>query len=466
MFDREGSWEGSEHDLSQTPGSVPEAPPEPPQAEEAPSQNEDGGEDEAQEFSMVLAAKKVGMPELEPGTWIYDYVAVHEPLTDAPLQYHAALAWGLLSCILTGQFHLKFQGDKLHPNLWILIIGPAGTSRKSTCLKFAKRVVAQIRSGIQLSERFSTEGLIMELEMLKDDGHKAGLSVLNEFSLLLTLLDRDFASGSAEILCSLYDGAAVSYATKKDGRAFIEEMPLSILGATTMQSINQSVGPKRSAIMRGGFWSRICPVVFAGLPDKSLPMPPNPDQQKYDAMIKTIGRLSLLEGRCELSLDAVNIYRDFYYGIQKEASKSTSDMITSVIARQQISALKIAICNEVQKIALGTDPAKVVISGGSMQVGNDWSSFFLANAISLLGNVFETDFEAKAQKVIQYIKDYHFTQNGRSCAPLREIYRKFRMKVKDMQDLLQTLEAGGYISFIDTEVVSRGPVKKLVALRK
>ncbi len=221
---------------------------------------------------MGITAKRLGMPELEQGTWVYDYVAVHEPLTDAPLQYHAAMAWGVLSCVLTGQFYLQFQGDKLNPNLWVLIIGPAGTSRKSTCLKFAKRVVKEVRSGIQLSERFSTEGLIMELEMLKDDGQRGGLSVLNEFSLLLTLLDRDFASGSAEILCSLYDGAPVSYATKKDGRAFIEEMPLSMLGATTIQSINQSVGPKRAAIMRGGFWSRICPVVFSGRMEKLSPV--------------------------------------------------------------------------------------------------------------------------------------------------------------------------------------------------
>ncbi len=306
----------------------------------------------------------------------------------------------------------------------------------------------------------------MELEMIQKDGHKGGVSVLNEFSLLLTLLDRDFASGSAEILCSLYDGAPVSYATKKDGRAFIEEMPLSMLGATTIQSINQSVGPKRAAIMRGGFWSRICPVVFAGLPDKSLPMPPNPNQEKYDELIRGIARLSLLEGQCKLSPEAVEIYKDFYFGIQKEAAKSTSDMITSVIARQQISALKIAICNEVQKIPLGADPKTVVISGPSMQVGNDWSTFFLANAISLLGNVSETDFEAKAQKVIEYIKDYHFEQGGRPCAPLREIYRKFRMKVKDMQDLLQSLEAGGHIDFIEMAGPSRGPVKKLVALRK
>ncbi len=467
MPDREGSWESEEIDLSNpVPQESPAVPETPPIVSENEPPVSQGGEDEAQEFSLGLTAKKIGMPELEPGTWIYDYVAVHEPLTDAPLQYHAAMAWGVLACILTGQFHLHFQGEKLHPNLWMLIIGPAGTSRKSTCLKFAKRVIAQTRSGIQLSERFSTEGLIMELEMLKADGHRGGLSVLNEFSLLLTLLDRDFASGSAEILCSLYDGAPVSYATKKDGRAFIEEMPLSIMGATTIQSINQSVGPKRTAIMRGGFWSRICPVVFGGMPEKSLPMPPNPDQAKYDNVLKELMRLSLLEGRCELSLDAVKLYKDFYYGIQKEASKSASDMITSVIARQQITALKIAICSQAQKIPFGADPQKIVISGEAMQVGNDWSSFFLANAISLLGNVSETDFEVKAQKVIQFIRDYHFTQDGKPCAPQREIYRKFRMKVKDMQDLLQSLEAGGYIEFVSMEGKNRGPAKKLVALRK
>lgn len=466
MPDREGSWESEEVDLSSASNNVPEAPPEQPLPEETASTNDSEGESEVQEYSMALSAQKLGMPELEPGTWIYDYVSVHEPLTDAPMQYHAAMAWGILSSVLTGQFYLKFQGDKLNPNLWILIIGPAGTSRKSTCLKFAKKVLSQVKSGSQLSERFSTEGLIMELEILKDEGHKGGVSVLNEFSLLLTLLDRDFAAGSAEILCSLYDGAPVSYATKKDGRVFIEEMPLAILGATTIQSINQSVGPKRAAIMRGGFWSRICPVIFSGVPDKSLPMPPNPDQEKYDAMLKMVSRLALLEGVCELSPEAIEIYKEFYYGIQKEAAKSSSDMITSVIARQQISALKIAICNEVQKIPLGADPSTVIISGASMQVGNDWSSFFLANAVNLLGNVSETDFEAKAQKVIQFIKDYHFKQDDRWCAPLREIYRKFRMKVKDMQDLLQTLEAGGYISFIEMDGVSKGPAKRLVALRK
>lgn len=306
----------------------------------------------------------------------------------------------------------------------------------------------------------------MELGILKESGLRSGLSVLNEFSLLLTLLDRDFASGSAEILCSLYDGAPVSYATKKDGRAFIEEMPLSMLGATTIQSINQSVGPKRSAIMRGGFWSRICPVVFNGVPEKSLPMPPNPNQEKYDQVIRDLTRLSLLEGQCVLSPDAVEIYKNFYYNIQKEASKSQSDMITSVIARQQIVALKIAICQEVQKIPYGEDPKSVVISGSSMETGNAWSSFFLSNAIRLLGTVSETDFESKTERVVQFIRDYHFTQDGKPCAPVREIYRKFKMKVKDMQDLLQTLEMGGFIEFVEMEGKSKGPKKMLVTLKK
>ncbi len=470
---REGSWESEEHDLSQTektfatiPDGAPSVPEETPNVSEKTQTVSSDGQDEAQEYAMGLTAQKAGMPELEPGTWIYDYVSVHEPLTDAPLQYHAAMGWGILSCILTGQFYLHFQGEKLHPNLWVIIVGPPGTSRKSTCLKFAKRVISQARRGIQLSERFSTEGLIMELGMLKDDGLKGGLSVLNEFSLLLTLLDRDFASGSAEILCSLYDGAPVSYATKKDGRAFIEEMPLSMLGATTVQSINQSVGPKRAAIMRGGFWSRICPVVFNGTPEKALPMPPNPNQEKYDQVIRSLSRLALLEGQCALSLDAVKIYKNFYYDIQKEASKSQSDMITSVIARQQIVALKIAICQEVQKIPHGEDPKSVVISGSSMETGNAWSSFFLSNAISLLGTVSETDFESKAEKVMQFIRDYHFIQDGKPCAPLREIYRKFKMKVKDMQDLLQSLESGGYIEFVEMEGRTKGPKKMLIALKK
>lgn len=466
MTNREGSWESEEIDLSTESNNVPEAPPPQPEPEQTPSTNESESESEARAFSMAIAAQRFGMPELEEGTWIYDYVAVHEPLTDAPMQYHAAMAWGVLSTLITGQFYLNFQGDKLNPNLWVLIIGPAGTSRKSTCLKFAKKVISQVKTGMQLSERFSTEGLIMELEILQADGQKGGVSILNEFSLLLTLLDRDFASGAAEILCSLYDGAPVSYATKKDGRAFIEEMPLSMLGATTLQSINQSVGPKRAAIMRGGFWSRICPVVFSGVPEKSIPMPPNPDMEKYGQMIKDVSRLSILEGNCELSPEAIEIYKEFYYGIQKEAAKSSSDMITSVIARQQISALKIAICNEVQKIPLGADPSGIVISGASMQVGNDWSSFFLSNAISLLGNVSETDFEAKAQKVIQFIKDYHFKHEDRSAAPTREIYRKFRMKVKDMQDLLQALEAGGFIEMITMDKTAKGPAKRLVVLKK
>ena len=420
-----------------------------------------------QDFAVHTRAKRTGMPELEPGTWVHNYVSVHEPLTDAPIQYHASLAWGILSCVLTGRFSLRFQGEALNPNLWILLVGPAGTSRKSTCLKFARKVISQVLPKVQLSERFSTEGLIMELGMLQDDGMLGGLSILNEFSLLLSLLDRDFASGSAEILCSLYDGAPISYATKKDGRSFIENMPLTMMGATTTDSINQSVGPKRSATMRGGFWSRICPVVFSGLPEKSLPMPPDIDQNLYNAVVQGLHNIIGLSGTCELSPDAIDIYKDFYLQIQKEASKSRSDIITSVIARQQIAALKISICQEVQKIGTSQDSSKLIISGSSMEVGNAWSAFFLRNAITLLGSVSETDFDSKAEKIINFIRDYHFKYEGKICAPIREINRKFRMKNRDMTDLLQSLEAGGYIEFVTMENkdTNKGPRKMMVALK-
>src|SRR4051812_27927421 len=81
-----------------------------------------------------------------PGAGILsDYEQVWLPTSDAPRVYHVACALAVLAATVEHRVHLLFGGERVYPNLWLLILGPSSFFRKSSCLSKAKRTLNRMQ---------------------------------------------------------------------------------------------------------------------------------------------------------------------------------------------------------------------------------------------------------------------------------------------------------------------------------
>lgn len=70
-----------------------------------------------------------------PG-WFTEYRDLVAGLTEAPPQYHLGAALAVVSATIGRSVALEFGGP-LYPSLYVLLLGPSGSARKDTAMKFA-----------------------------------------------------------------------------------------------------------------------------------------------------------------------------------------------------------------------------------------------------------------------------------------------------------------------------------------
>jgi hypothetical protein len=57
------------------------------------------------------------------------------PTTDAPREYLVACGLVTVGTVLSHRVYLPFGGDRIYPNLWVVLLGPSSTYRKTTTVK-------------------------------------------------------------------------------------------------------------------------------------------------------------------------------------------------------------------------------------------------------------------------------------------------------------------------------------------
>lgn len=170
------------------------------------------------------------------------YIAYAAGRTDAAHEYHEAAALALLAaCTPNVRTYLAPWPDGLNTSLYLIMVGGTTSSRKSTSLAFARRLMSQVEPAAVLAERMTPEAMV---EQLAARSRQGSLLVGDEFGEALeTILKRDsYMSGIRELLLSLYGSRRYKYArrSKRDKggevRADVDEIidpHLVVLTAST-----------------------------------------------------------------------------------------------------------------------------------------------------------------------------------------------------------------------------------------
>jgi hypothetical protein len=195
--------------------------------------------------------------------FLWDYVDYFSELTDAPRIFHLVLGYVSLAAIVGNRVYFSLAGDKLFPNLWTVVIGPSGMSRKSTSLNKSRSVVSAVDPKAVFAPDFTSEAL---LDLLSSTPQ--GVFYHSEFRSLYGMLAKDYMSGAKALLTELYDSPE-EYRRETKGRSVqIRQPVLSMASATTT---NWLISRNSDDDFGGGFLARFLFIpVFRR--ERSLPL--------------------------------------------------------------------------------------------------------------------------------------------------------------------------------------------------
>ena len=81
---------------------------------------------------------------LPRSSYIYRHCAHAVNETDSPLAYHVAIAHGCLASCAPPDFSFRFAGSRVHPSLWIMLVGMSSRDRKTSALNIGRDIIRAV----------------------------------------------------------------------------------------------------------------------------------------------------------------------------------------------------------------------------------------------------------------------------------------------------------------------------------
>ena len=252
----------------------------------------------------------------ELNDWVDSYVQ-YTFNSESPTSYHRWSALCLIGAALQRKVYLRWGFEFIYPNLYVVLVGPAGRARKGVALGIAKSMLLNIPGVSVAPEASSREALILAmkrgLQNYEDPTsgkvkvHCSIAAFSEELSVLLGQGDIKFLAN----LTDWYDSKDVwSYETIGRGRDALEGVCLTLLGATAPEWI-QSMLPQEA--IGGGFTSR---VIFIVEERKGKTVPKHhltaEEFELQDALARDLERISQLKGTFRFTDRGEDAYTSWY----------------------------------------------------------------------------------------------------------------------------------------------------------
>ena len=370
-------------------------------------------------------APDLGTWEPPPGI-LRDYERLWTPTTDAPRVYHVACGLAVLAAAAENRVYLPFGGERIYPNLWMLILGPSSFFRKSTCVSKARKVLGKMQYGDStkgplLPDEFSREAL---LKRLAEKGQ--GLLTYSEFSGALMQFSRDYMGGTKELLTDLYDCPDHYTRLVGDKTWELKEVCLSILAASQTDWFLEKL---KSGDVRGGFLAR-----FAFWPafhkKRFIAVPPAPDTALSNAVVRGLNSIRGVRGGFEFAPAVEARYTAWLERHERELHSSPRvGELSAFWSRLSIMTLKFAML-----LQLSAD-RELTIGLDAMESAIELTDFLKRSLCFLFDEefAFTKDMQDR-QRVLRRVMQ-------RPGISYRDLMRASSLKKRDLDSMLETLFA-------------------------
>lgn len=151
--------------------------------------------------ALLTEAEKRSIRSLGDG-FLEHYITYAGNITDAPREYHLGVGLSMLSATIG-----SCAWDPLYrarPNLWVLLLGPSSSFRKSTSLNIGTSLLRQMDPSMFVATDFSPQALISDIA---GRGPSTSFFLRDEVSGLFRLMKgASYMAGIKEVLIKLFDG--------------------------------------------------------------------------------------------------------------------------------------------------------------------------------------------------------------------------------------------------------------------
>lgn len=274
------------------------------------------------------------MPRLLPN-WISAYLA-YTADQESPTEFHTWIALSTIAGVVRRRVYFDMGYFHLYPNLYVVLVSPAGLCKKSTAMRISRPMIASV-PGVNFSvDSTSRERLIQDLSQAFSDGQSAMTAYSTEFASFLTTSGMDMVV----FLTDIYDCPPEwSHRTKMGGTNTIKVPCLNVQAATTPDWLAKAMPLDTIGI---GLTARVI-FVYSDTPRILPPFPSlSPEQKELTKlMVEDLIAISNISGQYTLDAAAKELYEQWYLA-RREEFRVTDSRLTGYFERKPMHLLKIA----------------------------------------------------------------------------------------------------------------------------
>lgn len=366
----------------------------------------------------MLLAKTNGGGQRRCISWIDSFVEYTEHLEAAPIWRQWAAISTIASTLQRKVWVRTTKGD-LHPNLYALLVGFAGTG-KSVTIAAAEVFLREIEEmtkphGLHVSPTNMTMAsmidwlteskcsLVRPGQVPPIVEFNSGLILADELSALIHQYDKEFMAG----LTKIYDGGVYAqYRRGHDLRIKIEQPQLNILAGTTPSNLCQFMP---EGAWEQGFASRII-MVYSG--DRSLSDifedRDIKDQVGYNNLLHDLHTIFSLYGVIKINEDAIQAFRE--WRDQGERPSPTHPKLTHYCSRRTSHVIKLCM---VASAARGSD-MRITIE--DFNIAKNW----LLGAELSMPDIFKAGVTSNDSKTMEECWHYVWSNWAKDKKPIME----------------------------------------------
>lgn len=251
--------------------------------------------------------------------WIDSYLQYTEN-TESPTSYHLWCALSVIAGALQRRVYLKWGLDQMiYPNLYVVLIGPSGRTRKGMAIGIAKSFLKAVGHVTVVPESSSgRQAMIVAMKRALRNFSDPTKNNKIEFHCAVTAFSEELAvflgQGDIPYLANLTDWYDSKddweYETISRGKDSLQGLCLNLLGGTAPDWI-QSMIPQEA--LGGGFTSRIIFVVEEVkrkiVPEHSIT---KAEAELHQKLTNDLERIALLAGEITFTDDAKAHYVNWY----------------------------------------------------------------------------------------------------------------------------------------------------------
>lgn len=234
--------------------------------------------------------------------WLRSYINYVENATEAPLNFHIWSALAGAAACLSRNGWLQHGEIKYYPNMYIILVGPAGV-RKSTSISFVRKLVREACPQLRFAPSDTAgqrQGLLSAMSDESDEEHEEAFSLDNLGSLDIDDLGKGAKYNNMFICASelavfigqksfelitcltdLWDNKNDYSYRLKSSKFVIDKPTLTLLSATTAESMFSAL-PNNS--VENGFLTRVI-LVYGAATNRRIARPKSPDKQLRDKLL-------------------------------------------------------------------------------------------------------------------------------------------------------------------------------------